>query len=75
MILINLKLVLQPVYGVTSSWLLAAVTLIFIQMQSYAEKYIWTIKCMKKNADIMEQQHLYLNEVYDFGTIKNMVTI
>lgn len=38
MILINLKLVLQPVYGVTSSWLLAAVTLIFIQMQSYAEK-------------------------------------
>ena len=25
-------------YGVTSSWLLAAVTLIFIQMQSYAEK-------------------------------------
>lgn len=38
MILINLKLVLQPVYGVTLSWLLAAVTLIFIQMQSYAEK-------------------------------------
>ncbi len=30
---------------------------------------------MKKNADIMEQHYLYLNEVYDFGTIKNMVTI
>ena len=30
---------------------------------------------MKKNADIMEQHHLYLNEVYDFGTIKNMVII
>lgn len=38
MILINLKLGLQLAYGVTSSWLLAAVTLIFIQMQSYAEK-------------------------------------
>ena len=30
-------------YGVTSSWLLTAVTLIFTQMQSYAENiYIWT---------------------------------
>ena len=31
------------------------------------------IKCMKKNADIMEQHHLYLNEVYDFGPINRMV--
>lgn len=30
---------------------------------------------MKKNADIMEQHNLYLNKVYDFGQIKNMVTI
>ena len=43
-------------YGVTSSWLLAAVTLIFIQMQSYAEKY----KSQNRGAHIFFESEIKL---------------
>lgn len=42
-------------------------------MSGYADNLVLKGEMYKENADISEQHHLYLNEVYDFGPINRMV--
>lgn len=70
-------------YGVTSSWLLAAVTLIFIQMQSYAEniymdelsglynrRYLKAVLAKRKNTDANSLYGIMM-DVNDFKHIND----
>ena len=70
-------------YGVTSSWLLAAVTLIFIQMQSYAEniymdelsglynrRYLKAVLAKRKNTDANSLYGIMM-DVNDFKYIND----